>query len=101
MAAAAADSGEAYETPLSEVAERRDLDTALLLALADSVAALHAHAEPVGAQPAIAAPFGLQRQEIERLAASLRTRTTAGRVRRGHGALDLRHVALTGNGGSP
>ncbi|MCW3847410.1 AAA family ATPase [Sphingomonas sp. LB-2] len=91
MAAGAA--GEEYETLLSEVVERRDLDTALLLALADAVAAMHARAPAAASAPPIA---GLQRQ-----AGTLASRAAAGRVRLGHGDLRLSHIALTEEGALP
>ncbi len=91
MAASAA--GEEYETLLSEVAERRDLDTALLLALADAIAAMHARSAIAPAAPAIAG--------LERHAAALAARAAAGRVRAGHGDLTLAHIALTEGGPLP
>lgn len=91
MAAMAAD--ESYETLLSEVAERRDLDTPLLLALADSVARMHAAAPAASAGPAIPG--------LERHAATLAHRAAAGRARLGHGDLRLASVALTEEGPLP
>jgi predicted kinase len=78
---------------LSEVAERRDLDTPLLLALADSVAGMHAAAPIARTAPAIPG--------LERHAALLAKRAAAGRVRHGHGGLELASVALTEAGPAP
>jgi predicted kinase len=89
MAASAAE----YETLLSEVAERRDLDTPLLLALADAVAAMHGAAARAASAPEIP---GLGKQ-----AATLASRAAAGRVRLGHGDLRLAHIALTEDGPLP
>lgn len=91
MAASAA--GEEYETLLSEVAERRDLDTPLLIALADAVARMHATAPRAATAPAISG--------MERHAKALGARAAAGRVRAGHGALTLSHIALTEDGPLP
>lgn len=85
--------GEEYETLLSEVAERRDLDTPLLLALADAVAAMHARAATSWAAVPIAG--------LERHAKTLASRAAAGRVRAGHGDLTLAHIALTEDGPLP
>ncbi|MEZ0243086.1 MAG: hypothetical protein ACAH11_06895, partial [Sphingomonas sp.] len=68
MAAGAAE----FETLLSEVAERRDLDTPLLLALADAVAAMHGRAATAPSAPAIPG--------LERHAKTLDARAAAGRV---------------------
>ena len=91
MAASAA--GDEYETLLSEVAERRDLDTPLLLALADAIAAMHARGTP--------APAALPILGLERHAKALASRAANGRVRAGHGDLRLAHIALTEQGPLP
>ena len=91
MAASAA--GGDYETLLSEVAERRDLDTPLLLALADAIAAMHAAGATAWTAPALP---GLERQ-----ATALAARAAVGRVRMGHGDLTLSHIALTEEGPLP
>jgi hypothetical protein len=86
---------------LSAVAERRDLDTPLLLKLADSIAALHAAAEIVPAAAPIAPRLPEQQAELARHAATLAKRAAAGRVRRGHGDLRLSHIALEDGGPVP
>ncbi|MDF7776814.1 AAA family ATPase [Sphingomonas sp. AOB5] len=87
---------------LSEVAERRDLDHALLMRLADRISAMHAAApEAAGSSAAIRATLPEQRAELARHAAHLAERAAAGRVRRGHGALRLDHIALTETGPEP
>lgn len=91
MAANAA--GEGYQTLLSEVAERRDLDTPLLLALADSIARMHAAAPVAGNGPAVPG--------LERHTTTLASRAAAGRVRLGHGSLTLASIALTEEGPRP
>lgn len=91
MAADAA--GAEYETLLSEVVERRDLDTPLLLALADAVAKLHAAAPRAASAPALPG--------AESHAKILATRAAAGHIRAGHGALTLSHIALTEDGPLP
>jgi predicted kinase len=88
---------------LSEVAERRDLDHALLMRLADRISALHAAAEivPGGGAGAIRAALPLQRAELAAHREHLDERAAAGRFRRGHGALRLDHIALTETGPEP
>ncbi|MES2444851.1 MAG: AAA family ATPase [Pseudomonadota bacterium] len=99
--AGAADMGPSFDTLLSEVAERRDLDTPLLLRLADSVAAFHAAAEIVPAPSRIEPAFPEQQAELARHAARLAARVAAGRVRRGHADLTLSHIALEDSGPVP
>lgn len=89
----AADAASAFETVLSEVAERRDLDTPLLLALADAIAAMHASAATSWSAPATSG--------LERHARALASRAAAGRVRLGHGDLKLAHIALSEDGPLP
>lgn len=81
---------------LSAVADRRDLDTPLLLRIADSIAALHAAAAPVPVPggASIAAPLPEQQSELGRHKATIAKRIAAGRVRLGHGGLSLSQIAL-------
>jgi hypothetical protein len=88
----------AAEMLLSEVAGRRDLDTPLLLRLADTIAAMHAAAPAVKTAVPIPTPLPEQAAELPRHAARLASRLAAGRVRRGHGALTLSHIALEEHG---
>ena len=81
-------------TLLREVAERRDLDTPLLMAIADSIAALHAAAPVVAGARAIETPLPEQQAELKRHRETLDKRAAAGRVRRGHGDLTLSQIAL-------
>jgi predicted kinase len=98
---AAAGMGPSFDMLLSEVAGRRDLDTPLLLRLADAVAAMHASAPVVTSAPAIPTPLPEQAAELPRHAARLAIRLAAGRVRRGHGALTLSHLSLAESGPVP
>lgn len=93
---AAAGMGPSFDTLLSEVAERRDLDTALLLRVADSIAAMHAAAPAAIDAPPIATSLPEQAAELARHSARLAARATAGRVRRGHGDLTASQIRLAG-----
>ena len=97
----AAGMGPSLDTLLSEVAGRRDLDTPLLLRLADSIAALHAAAPIVKQGPAVATPLPEQAAELSRHAARLAARVAAGRVRRGHGDLTLAQIAMANGEPAP
>lgn len=81
---------------LSEIVERRELDHALLMRLADAISAFHAAAEraPGGGAAAITADLPQQRIEWSRHAQALDARAANGRFRRGHGALTLDRIAL-------
>lgn len=98
---AAAGMGPSLGMLLSDVAERRDLDTPLLLTLADAVGAMHAAAPAVRTAPGIPTPLPEQAAELARHSARLASRLQAGRVRRGHGALTLAQIALHENGPVP
>jgi aminoglycoside phosphotransferase family enzyme len=84
---AAAGMGPSFDTLLSEVAERRDLDTPLLLRVADSIAAMHAAALAVTDAAPIATSLPEQAAELARHSARLAARAASGRVKRGHGDL--------------
>ncbi|MEI9852318.1 MAG: AAA family ATPase [Sphingomonas sp.] len=83
----------------------RGLDPALLMRIADRIAALHAAARAAAVDDAalvrarISADDPLraaQTAELARCAAHLDTRSRSGRVRRGHGDLGLSSIALQG-----
>ena len=69
---AAAGMGPSFDTLLSEVAGRRDLDTPLLLRVADSIAAMHAAEPAVPESPPIATSLPEQAAELARHSARLR-----------------------------
>lgn len=98
---AAAGMGPSFDMLLSEVAGRRDLDTPLLLRLADAIAAMHAAAPVVKSAASIPTPLPEQAAELPRHLARLTTRVRTGRVRYGHGALTLDHIALEDGGPVP
>lgn len=95
---AAAGMGPSFDMVLSEIAGRRDLDTPLLLKIADAIAAMHAAAPVVKTAPKIQASLPEQVAELPRHAARIASRLAAGRVRRGHGALTLSQIALAEHG---
>lgn len=94
--AAAGDLGPSSDTLLS-VAERRDLDTPLLLRVADSLAAMHAAAKAAPFAPALDPSLPEQHGELARQLPRLAARAAAGRVRHGHGDLRLANIAIHDN----